>query len=247
MLFEVCIDAVEGALAAQAAGAHRVELCDNLVEGGTTPSLGMLAVTRQQVALEVNVLLRPRGGDFCYSELEFEVMLRDLQAIRAAGANGVVLGLLLPDGTIDRERTRRLIAAARPLSVTFHRAFDLCRDPEAALETLIELGVDRVLTSGQKASALEGAECLARLVRQAGERIIILAGGGVTAATLPALVAATGIRECHFSARRTVASPMTYQNRACVMGKPYQPDEYTRRVPDEALIRAVIQSVGAAA
>jgi copper homeostasis protein len=169
-------------------------------------------------------------------------MLRDVQAARAAGADGVVLGLLLPDGTIDRERTRRLIAAARPLSVTFHRAFDLCRDPAEALETLIDLGVDRVLTSGQKRSAPEGADCIAKLVRQAGERIIILAGGGVTAETLSALAAATGIRECHFSARRTVPSPMQYRNLEATMGKAYQPDEYSRRVPDEALIRAVIHS-----
>jgi len=244
MIFEVCIDSVEGALAAQNAGAQRVELCANLVEGGTTPSLGMIEQTRRKTSLTINIIIRPRGGDFCYSDAEFEVMLGDVKAALAAGCDGVVLGLLLPDGSIDRERTKRLVKAARPMSVTFHRAFDMCSLPEETLENLVDLGIERVLTSGQKNSAMEGADRIARLVSQAGERIIIMAGGGVTSKNLPALVAATGIRECHFSARRSTDSPMHYRNSECVMGKPYQPDEYIRRVPDEELIRQVVQSLG---
>jgi copper homeostasis protein len=243
MLYEVCVDSVEGALAAQNAGAQRIELCDNLVEGGTTPSLGMLQLAREKVSIGVNVLIRPRGGDFCCSELEFEIMRRDIQAAKAAGADGVVLGLLLPDGSIDLERTRRLLEIARPLPVTFHRAFDLCRAPDDALECLAALGVARILTSGQKKSALEGADCIARLVARAGKRLIILAGGGINAGNLSALVAATGIQECHFSARRSLESPMIFRNPDCFMGKAYQPDEYSRRVVDEALIRRVIQSL----
>jgi len=243
MIFEVCVDSVAGALAAQDAGAQRVELCANLVEGGTTPSLGMLELTRQLISIALNVIIRPRGGDFYYSDFEFEVMLRDVKAARAAGADGVVIGLLLPDGQIDRERTRILIEAARPMSVTFHRAFDMCRDPQTALEALIELGIERLLTSGLQASAAQGAECIAQLVQQAGDRIIIMAGGGINAENLPALAAATHIRECHFSARRPQDSPMQYRNLACFMGKPYQPDEYTLRIPDAALVRQVVQSV----
>jgi copper homeostasis protein len=242
MLYEVCIDSVEGALAAQNVGAQRVELCANLVEGGTTPSLGMIELTRQRVSIDVNVIVRPRGGDFCYSELEFEVMLRDVQTARAAGANGVVIGLLLPDGSVDRERTKRLIEAARPMSVTFHRAFDMCRVLEESLETLVDLGVNRLLTSCQKKSAIEGADCIARLVSQAGERIIIMAGGGVTAENLPALAAVTGIKECHFSARRAIDSSMNHRNPDCFMGKAYLPNEYTRQVPDEAMMRQIVQT-----
>lgn len=242
MLYEVCIDSVEGAIAAQNAGAQRVELCDNLVEGGTTPSLGMLQLVREQVSIGVNVIIRPRGGDFCYTKLEMEVMRRDILAAKAAGADGIVLGLLLPDGSIDIERTRQLVELAHPLPVTFHRAFDLCHAPAEALEALVSLGVARLLTSGQKKTALEGAECIAQLVAQAGERLTILAGGGITAENLPTLVKATGIRECHFSARRAVDSPMTFRNPDCFMGKAYQPDEYSRRVADEDLIRRVVQA-----
>src|SRR5688572_20212403 len=148
---EVCSDSVEGARAAQQGGAQQVELCDNLIEGGTTPSAGTIAVARQQLDIELNVMIRPRGGDFCYSELEFEVMKYDIQQARQLGANGVVIGLLNGDGSVDRERTEALVKLARPLRVTFHRAFDMSRDPQTALETLIELGLDRVLTSGQEA------------------------------------------------------------------------------------------------
>src|SRR5512146_3272836 len=150
MIYEVCVDSVEGAVAAQQGGAQRVELCDNLVEGGTTPSLGMIRLTRQHIAIALNVIIRPRGGDFFYSPLEFEVMRQDILAAKEAGADGVVIGLLLPDGRVDVERTRALAALARPLSVTFHRAIDLCRDPAEALEELAGLGVDRILTSGRR-------------------------------------------------------------------------------------------------
>ena len=242
MLFEICIDSVEGALAAQAAGAQRVELCDNLVEGGTTPSIGMLQMVRESVGIAVNVLIRPRGGDFCYSELELEVMRRDILAAKQAGADGVVLGVLQPDGRVDAERTRALAAAARPLSVTFHRAFDLCRDPAEALETLCGLGIERLLTSGQRNSALEGVECIASLVKQSAGRIVILAGGGVNAQTLPAILAGSGVSEVHFSARKSVESPMQYRNPGTFMGKAYSPDEYIRKQTEAGLIRQVMEA-----
>jgi copper homeostasis protein len=240
MIFEVCVDTVAGALAAQAAGAQRIELCDNLVEGGTTPSLGMLQLARRLVTMEINVLIRPRGGDFCYSELEMEVMRLDILAAKSAGANGVVLGLLRPDGCVDEERTAELVALARPMSVSFHRAFDLARDPHEALEAVCQLGIERILTSGQKPSALEGAACIARLVEQAGKRVIILAGGGINETNIVELAAITGVQEVHFAARTALDSPMLFRNTICWMGKPYQPDEYTRKETDPQRIRGII-------
>jgi copper homeostasis protein len=243
MIFEVCIDSVEGALAAQQAGAQRVELCDNLVEGGTTPSLGMVELTCRSASLDVNVMIRPRGGDFVYSDLEFEVMKLDIQVVKKCGAKGVVFGLLTPDGRIDRERTSQLIELARPMTVTFHRAFDLCLDPRQALDDLMDLGVNRLLTSGQKPRALEGAACIKALVEQAKGRIIILAGGDVNKQTLPLIAAQTGVNEVHFAARLPVESPMHFRNLAVNMGKAYQPDEYCRKVTDVERIKAVIHSI----
>ena len=244
MIYDVCVDSVEGVLAAEQGGAPRVELCADLVEGGVTPSLGMMRVVRQQVKLAVNVLLRPRGGDFLYTELEYEVMRQDIQAAKEAGMDGVVIGLLLPDGRVDAERTRALVELSRPLSVTFHRAIDLCRDAEEALDTLIELGVDRVLTSGLRPSAAEGAECIARLVRRAEGRVPVMAGGGVSADNLTGLLAETGVSEVHFSARVELGSAMQFRNPGCFMGKAYQPDEYSRRVTDAERVRQVIAAGG---
>ncbi len=242
MIFEVCIDSVEAAIAAQQAGAQRVELCANLVEGGTTPSLGMIRLARQSVSITVNVIIRPRGGDFYYSQLEFEVMRQDILSAKEAGADGVVIGLLLPNGSVDVERTRALVDLARPLSVTFHRAIDLCRDSNEALERLAGLGVDRMLTSGRKATALEGAQCIAGLVRQSAGRVTVMAGGGITADNLPALLAVTGVGEVHFSAREIVSSPMYYRSLDCVMGKSYTPNEYVRKVTTAGRVRQVVEA-----
>ena len=238
--FEVCVDSADGAASAQAGGAQRVELCDNLVEGGTTPSLGMLRAAREQIHIGLQVLIRPRGGDFCYSDAELKTMQYDIEAAQQTGADGVVLGLLTPDGGIDLPRTRQLVAQARPLSVTFHRAIDVCRDPYRALDELMELGVERVLTYGQQASALQGADCIRALVRQAAGRTIILVGGGVKPENIGALIALTGAQEYHFTARSTRTSPMRYRNLNCVMGKAYQPDEYVRRVTQAEQVQAVI-------
>src|SRR5947208_9942123 len=183
ILVEACVDSIESALAAARGGAHRLELCANLIEGGTTPSAGTLAVCRARLDIPIFVLIRPRGGDFLYSAAELAVMLEDIRRAKQAGVQGIVTGLLRADGEIDADRTGELIAAARPLHVTFHRAFDVCRDASRALETLVALGVERVLTSGQAATAPEGADRIARLVQQAAGRLAILPGGGAKAAT----------------------------------------------------------------
>ena len=245
MIFEICVDSVEGALAAQAAGGQRIELCDNLVEGGTTPSLGMIQLARQSITIDINVIVRPRGGDFCYTELELEVMRRDILAARRAGANGVVIGLLKPDGSVDVEKTRSLVEAARPMSVTFHRAFDLCRDSDEALEAICGLGIERILTSGQMPNALEGAACIADLIHKAAGRVIILAGGGVNAGNIAAIAARTGVKEVHFAARKQVDSPMTFRNPHTLMGKAYKPDEYIRKETDVSIIQKIMRAAHA--
>lgn len=244
ILCEICIDSVDGAVAAQQGGAQRVELCDNLVEGGTTPSIGTIRLARANITIGLNVIIRPRGGDFCYTPLEFEVMRQDILAAREAGADGVVIGLLQPDGRVDTARTRELVELARPLSVTFHRAIDLCRDPFEALEDLAAIGVDRILTSGCRPTAPEGADVIARLVRQSAGRVVIMAGGGVTADNLPSLLAATGVREVHFSARALVESPMIFRRQGVYMGKAYTPDEYTRKVTQAELVRRMTAAAG---
>jgi copper homeostasis protein len=242
MIFEICVDSIDGALAAQAAGAQRIELCANLVEGGTTPSLGMVQLARESITINVNVIVRPRGGDFVYSDLVLEVMRRDILAIKAAGANGVVIGLLRPDGSVDVEKTRMLVEAARPMTVTFHRAIDLCRNPAEALEAICGLGIERVLTSGAQNSALDGIDCIAALVCQASGRAIVMAGGGVNEDNIATIIAKTGVTEVHFAARRVIESPMKFRNPGVFMGKTYQPDEYARKETDVERIRDVIRA-----
>lgn len=240
VILEICVDSVEGALAAQTGGAQRVELCDNLLEGGTTPSAGMIALTRQQIGIGLNVIIRPRGGDFCYSDLEFAVMQYDVHQAKQLGADGVVIGLLNPDGTIDKVRTAALIELARPLSVTFHRAFDMAVEPHQALEDLISLGVDRVLTSGQESSAVEGLDLIAALVQQAGERIIVMPGGGVNERNIHKIVQQSGVREIHLSARSSVESAMTYRRSHVFMGGTLRPPEFSRQIADSERIRGII-------
>lgn len=226
--FEICVDSVAGVIAARDAGAHRVELCASLIEGGTTPSLGMIRRARRVEGIGLHVIIRPRGGDFLYSPEEIEVMEADIDAAKAAGADGIVFGMLNADGTIDVELTRRLVARSRPAAVTFHRAFDMTPDPFAALETLIGLGVERVLTTGQEATVLEGAETVAALVEAAGDRIIILSGGGMTPRTASRIVAMTGIREIHTAALAPVASGMRFRRPDVFMGGTLRPPEYER-------------------
>lgn len=202
LTFEVCTENVAGVRAAVAAGAQRVELCSALAEGGITPSLGLVKAARAEAELALHVLVRPRGGDFCYTGDELEVMLSDIALLKEAGADGLVFGALLKDGSLDLAGMTRLLEAAHPLSVTFHRAFDVCREPFKVLEQLVALGVPRLLTSGQARDAPTGAKLLRTLVEQAGDRLVVMAGGGVRASNVAQLVRDTGVTELHFSAQR---------------------------------------------
>jgi len=239
---EVCVDSVESALAAQEGGAHRIELCADLLEGGTTPSAGAIGLARRHLRIEMNVIVRPRGGDFCYSDLELDVMKRDIAAAKDLGVNGVVFGLLKEDGAVDVENTRVLIDMARPMSVTFHRAFDMSRDPYESLEALIGLGVERILTKGQEDSIWEGLDLVADLVRRAGERIIVMPGGG-RERNVRAVVERTGAREVHVVGTRPVESRMQHRNLRCTMGGALKSPEFSWTTTDPARIRAILNAL----
>jgi copper homeostasis protein len=202
-LVEICVQGLASALAAGRGGADRVELCEHLEAGGVTPSAGAIEVACRRLGIPVHVLIRPRGGDFVYNEDEREAMRRDIQAARSAGAAGIVLGALRRDGTVDRELCAELIAAARPLSVTFHQAFDATRSLAEALDVLIELGVDRVLTSGGAARAIDGLARLVELQRRAESRLVILPGGGIAVPEIDAFIDA-GLGELHLGFAATL-------------------------------------------
>ncbi len=204
---EICAGSVQSAVAAQAGGAHRIELCQNLEQGGTTPSFGLIQEVLRRVSIPVFVLIRPRPGDFCYDTAELAIMLADVAQCRALGCAGVVIGALDEAGRVDIAGCRALIEAAGPLQITFHRAFDVCADQAQALETIIDLGCHRVLTSGGQASAPAGQAQLAALVHLASDRLRIMPGAGITPANVALLRAATGATEFHASAKRLLASP----------------------------------------
>jgi copper homeostasis protein len=209
---EIASNSVASALAAQQGGADRIELFDNLAEGGTTPSHGSIAVARDRLQIALFVLIRPRPGDFRYDALETDIMLRDIAQCRQLGCEGVVIGALDADGDIDTALCRELVAAAGPMGITFHRAFDAARDLPAALEQVIALGCQRVLSSGGKASAEAGSAMLAQLVAQAGDRLSVMAGAGIAPGNVARIATATGCRELHASAKATRVSGMRYRN-----------------------------------
>jgi copper homeostasis protein len=239
VLLEVCVDSADGCAAALAGGADRVELCASLDLGGTTPSIGAL-LAGASTRIPIMAMIRPRAGDFMYSKLELESMQFDIATAKQCGARGVVLGVLRPDGTVDAETTRALVELARPMQVTFHRAFDMTRDLDEALDALIEIGVDRVLTSGGEASVVEGLERIASLVRKAGERIVVMPGGGVREGNIRRVIDVTGAREAHFSAQATATSQMLFRNPRCTMGSSHVSGEYERSITATERIRSVI-------
>ena len=235
MIVEVCIDSVESALAAQEGGASRVELCAELDKGGITPSAGMIEQVCKSVRIGVHVMIRPRPGDFCYSDHEFDVMKKDIQIARQLGAHGVVLGVLTRDRTVDIPRTNALAALARPMAVTFHRAFDESANLDAAMENLIGLGIDRILTSGGKPSALEGAGNITELVQRSNGRIAIVAGAGITLENAKAIIGQTGVDEIHVRTGVTSAARGTL-GKGEFFGFP-------RRVVDALAVRKLIENL----
>ena len=246
MLIEACVDSVASALAAQDGGARRIELCDALETGGITPSAGKIALCRERLNIPIVVLIRSRGGDFLYHNSDVDVMLRDIATAKALGAAGVAIGALNADGTVDEAKTRAMIEVARPMEVVFHRAFDGTPDPFKALETLVALGVDRVLTSGQHNTALEGVDILRHLVEAAKGRITILAGGGINEENAAPIVKGSGVEQLHIRGTTAVVSEMTYKRKGFDLTKPQMPDNL-RAVTDARKVRAVVEAVGRSA
>lgn len=239
MTVEIVVYNIASALKAQEGGADRVELCDNPGEGGTTPSFGTVEVVRANLGIDVYVMIRPRGGDFCYSSYEFHAMKRDIYQAQKLSVDGIVLGILNPDGTIDKKRCKELIDKARPLKVTCHRAFDMTRDPFQALEDCIEVGFDRILTSGGQMQAVQGAALIGELIKRANGRISIMPGSGVNENTVEEIVAKTGTTEIHFSAAATTDSLMQYRNPAIAGMGSDEGSEFKLKTVDPERIKAI--------
>ena len=237
---EVCVDSIQSAINAEKGGASRLELCGCLGDGGTTPTLGMLHIVKESMKIPIFVMVRPRGGDFLYSEHEFQVMKEDIASFKDKGADGFVFGILTPDGDIDTRKVKELISLSRPLPVTFHRAFDMVRDPRASLEALITLGVDRLLTSGCELTVQEGAPLIKSLVEQAKGRISIMPGGGINEENLARILTDTEVREFHCSARVNVESRMSYRNERVCMGASKESSEYTMKITSEERVRQLV-------
>ncbi|MGZ3777197.1 MAG: copper homeostasis protein CutC [Mucilaginibacter sp.] len=239
---EVCANSVASAIAAQDGGAIRVELCENLHEGGTTPSHVQIELARKLLNIKLYVLIRPRGGDFLYSDTEFEIMKADVAYCAATGCDGVVIGVLNADGTVDKPRSGELVkmATENGLGVTFHRAIDMCADMLQAMEDIIEIGCERILTSGGKSTAVEGVNTIAHLIEQAKGRIIIMPGAGVNENTVADIVHYTGATEIHSSARSDVKSKMKYRNDHILMGYG-ETDEYSFSETDVERAKEIIR------
>ena len=211
---EVCAFNIQSCIIAEKAGAKRVELCDNPVEGGTTPSYGAIELTRSSVTIDLYPIIRPRAGNYLYDAYEFEIMKRDIFFSKQAGCDGISIGVQMQNGEIDTERLKRIVEWAYPMGVTCNRVFDATPNAFKALEDIIACGCERILTSGQKSAAPDGAELLAKLVQQADERIIIMPGAGIRSSNIEKLARETGATEYHTSARKTVSNAVTFQNPA---------------------------------
>ncbi len=220
MELEICVDSVQSAVAAQSGGAQRIELCSGLSEGGITPSAGLIDAVRARVNIGLHIMVRPRGGDFCYSQDDLRVMRRDIQHAAEAGADGIVLGLLTPAGAVDFDGTRALVELARPMQVTFHRAIDMAVNFDRALEDVIRSGADRILTSGAAQTAMLGAERVGALIHNAAGRIRIMVCGGVRPENVEQIARITGAMEFHAALRKVLPSPVTYRKQGLALGDP---------------------------
>ena len=236
---EVCVDSIDSAQAAERGGAQRIELCSDLVEGGVTPSAGLISHIRSRVSLRVFLMIPPRPGDFCYSADEFEIMKDEIARAKRMGVDGIVLGILTKNGEVDIPRTRHLVEIAQPLNVTFHRAFDMTRDLFAALEQVIETGSNRVLTSGGKATAEDGIPRISALNQRARGRIILVAAGGIRQANVHRILSEGGVAEIHASIASRVLSSMRFRNDNISLGSNRTP-EYERCVVLETEVRSLL-------
>ena len=240
-IIEICANSAQSCVEAEAGGAARVELCAGIPEGGTTPSYGEIKTAQALTSsIDINVIIRPRGGDFLYTPAEIDAMLADIDLCKQLGVHGVVFGCLTKEGDIDVALMRRFIEAARPLSVTCHRAFDVARDPFTALEQLIELGCDRILTSGQQSDAVKGIPLIAELVKRSADRIIIMPGCGVRENNIARIEAETGAKEFHTSARSIVYSKMEYRNENVPMGSSIVSSEFETVQTDREKVKGYV-------
>ncbi len=236
---EVCVDSIASCLEAQSGGADRVELCDNMFEGGTTPSYGNIKQARKFLDIGLHVIIRPRGGDFCYSDLEFEAMKDEILISKELGVDGVVFGILTSDGVVDTKRCGILVELAKPMKLTFHRAFDVTEDPYIALEKIIELGFDRLLTSGQEPSVMEGIDLISELVDIAEDNIVIMPGCGITTKNMEKVVERSGAREFHVLINTSIESKMKYRSDDVFMGSSVRNPEYSREITSRKAISSI--------
>jgi copper homeostasis protein len=237
---EICVDSIESAVNAQTGGADRVELCSDLPEGGTTPSYGMILSARDNLTIDLNVMIRPRGGDFLYSDTEYDIMRRDIEICGECGVNGIVIGILRTDGEIDTERTAKLAEMAYPMSVTFHRAFDMCADPFRGLQDIISAGAAKLLTSGQKNKAPEGADLISKLIKKAGSRITIMPGSGLNESNIAEVARITGASEFHLSVRSIASGEMEFRREGIAIGGIPEIPEFSRKISDPERIKKII-------
>ena len=245
VLIEICVDSVASAVAAERGGAKRLELCSDLLEGGITPSAGLIDLVRARVSIAIQVMIRPRGGDFCYTADEFEIMRHDIEMAKNLGADGVVFGILDADGNVDTQRSRELVEQARPLDVTFHRAFDMSVNLLRSLEDICATGANRILTSGGEPTAVQGLEVIADLVKAARGRIAIMPGSGINPENARRIVEESGVREIHAGLGSSVPSPMRFRNPRISMGNAAE-REYQRFVVLEENVRSLCRAVSSA-
>jgi len=239
---EITVNSIDSAIISQDSGADRIELCDNFAEGGTTPSAGSIQLARKLLTIDLFVIIRPRGGDFLYNDIEFETMKQDILYAKDLGVDGVVFGVLKEDGTVDHGRNLELVNLAKPMQTTFHRAFDMTIDAFASMEDIIDLGFNRILTSGQKPTALGGAGLLADLVEKAGERIIIMPGSGIDEENISYLATRTKATEFHGSFKTKIQSEMKFKNEQAFMGKANS-SEYEFDIADSNKIKNAVQII----
>lgn len=241
MLIEIAVFSLESAIVAYKAGANRIELCSAPAEGGLTPSAATIRLTRKYVKIPIHVMIRPREGDFCYSEKEFEAMLLDIAAAKIVRMEGIVTGILNPDGTVDENRTAILVDAASPMNVTFHRAFDMAKDQYKALEAVVYAGCARILTSGGQQTAIQGIDKLAELVQKAGNRISIMPASGININNIKNIAEITGANQIHLSASSFVPGKMNFKQHLVTLGDTVTIPDYELKIPDEKMIKDIMK------